>query len=260
MLAQFQASYPVGSLISELLTIYQGKFVVRVSAQVEGVTRATGMAASDSLELAEDQARNRALMVLGMQPLAGAAQSVPSTSQSAENQVQMQAVETAFKPSMKNQSPDATTSGLNDNLAYPSFQASPEAESIPAPAVPANLKENSDAYNDSVLSNSVAPTSQFPEPDAVVENFVTPLVRHSYSLYENPEAVGQIDAEETAVSEPIDLSDAIARTSVELKRLTWSNQQGREYLVKTYGKRSRQELTDEEMLEFLHYLESQPSP
>jgi hypothetical protein len=61
-------------------------------------------------------------------------------------------------------------------------------------------------------------------------------------------------------SEPIDLSDAIARTSVELKRLTWSNQQGREYLLRTYGKRSRQELTDEEMLEFLHYLESQPSP
>jgi hypothetical protein len=68
MLAQFQDRYPTGSLISELLQIYQGKFVVRVSATVEGVTRATGMAAAETLELAEDRARSRALAVLGIQP------------------------------------------------------------------------------------------------------------------------------------------------------------------------------------------------
>lgn len=54
MFAQFQASYPTGGLISELLTIYQGKFVVRVLVQVEGITRATGIAAAETPELAED--------------------------------------------------------------------------------------------------------------------------------------------------------------------------------------------------------------
>jgi hypothetical protein len=70
MLAQFQARYPQSSLISDLLTIYQGKFVVRVSAQVEGVTRATGMAAAETLELAEDRARERAIAVLAVDVIA----------------------------------------------------------------------------------------------------------------------------------------------------------------------------------------------
>jgi len=30
-------------------------------------------------------------------------------------------------------------------------------------------------------------------------------------------------------------------------------------LQKTYGKRSRQELNDDELMDFLHYLETQPS-
>jgi hypothetical protein len=63
-----------------------------------------------------------------------------------------------------------------------------------------------------------------------------------------------------ATSAPIDFSDIIARTNVELKRLGWTNQQGRDYLVQTYGKRSRQLLTDGELLDFLHHLESEPSP
>jgi hypothetical protein len=58
----------------------------------------------------------------------------------------------------------------------------------------------------------------------------------------------------------IDLSDIIAQTDVELQRLGWGVNQGREFLEKTYGKRSRHDLTDEELLEFLLYLETQPSP
>lgn len=59
---------------------------------------------------------------------------------------------------------------------------------------------------------------------------------------------------------PIDLSDIIAQTDVELRRLGWNVAQGREFLEKTYGKRSRHDLTDQELLAFLLYLEMQPSP
>ncbi len=62
------------------------------------------------------------------------------------------------------------------------------------------------------------------------------------------------------VCELPEFSELVARTNVELKRLGWTNQQGRDYLVKTYGKRSRQLLTDAELLDFLHHLESEPSP
>ncbi len=58
----------------------------------------------------------------------------------------------------------------------------------------------------------------------------------------------------------VDLSDIIAKTSVELRRLGWTDVQGREHLEKVYGKRSRQQLTDPELLDFLSYLESQPTP
>ena len=64
---------------------------------------------------------------------------------------------------------------------------------------------------------------------------------------------------ETIALAPIDLSDIIAQTDVELQRLGWGTSQGREFLERTYGKRSRHDLSDEELLEFLLYLESQPS-
>ncbi len=40
-----------------------------------------------------------------------------------------------------------------------------------------------------------------------------------------------------------------------MKRLGWSKRQGREYLIKRYGKRSRLHLTDEELIEFWNYLD-----
>ena len=240
MLPQFQDRYPTGSLISELLTIYQGKFVVRVSAQVEGVLRATGMAASDSLELAEDQARSRALMVLGIQP-ATSAQAVPSDQPGVE-QRQMQSVETELlhqpmEPA--NQSSVFTTIiGLNDPAYSSVSPALPVEESTPAPIVsllPTHVAQESDANGEIMYSTDNGSST-------------------------NPLDSETLATKEMAASEPIDLSDAIARTRVELNRLGWTNQQGREYLQQKYNKRSRQELTDQEMLEFLHYLEFQPSP
>jgi hypothetical protein len=55
-------------------------------------------------------------------------------------------------------------------------------------------------------------------------------------------------------------SDVIARTNSELSRLGWDNKKGRDFLLETYGKRSRQLLTDEELLDFLERLESEPTP
>jgi len=67
-------------------------------------------------------------------------------------------------------------------------------------------------------------------------------------------------ATDSAESESIDFSDLIARTDVELKRLGWTREQGRDYLLNTYGKRSRQLLSESELTAFLRYLEAQPSP
>lgn len=299
MLDQFQVRYPTGSLISELLTIYEGKFVVRVSAQVDGVTRATGMAAAETLELAEDRARSRALAVLATdRSWAGVAGGSggkkeklqhlhqvqdPSFSYGKEKKISAEiagneAQGVAFKaPSFIHEVAPPASSAPPDlfvDSAYSSFSPlTPVEESTPAPAVSPKFKGN-DRF-------AFTPTHLAQEPDAAAENFglmsetengstddlpipfdnVTPLVPPSYSPEDSSGTLGQTGAEtEIVATEPIDLSDAIARTSVELKRLGWSNKEGREFLERTYNKRSRQHLTDEEMLEFLHYLESQPSP
>jgi hypothetical protein len=78
----------------------------------------------------------------------------------------------------------------------------------------------------------------------------------SSSLSQAEKETNTIPASDTS----IDFSEIIAQTNVELKRLGWTNHQGRDYLVQTYGKRSRLELTNEELLDFLQHLEKLPNP
>jgi len=62
------------------------------------------------------------------------------------------------------------------------------------------------------------------------------------------------------MTEPVDLSELFAETDLEIKRLGWTPQQGREFLIETYGKRGRTLLTQEELLDFLRYLKYLPTP
>ncbi|MBN3893346.1 MULTISPECIES: hypothetical protein [unclassified Nostoc] len=39
--------------------------------------------------------------------------------------------------------------------------------------------------------------------------------------------------------EPVNFSEVIAQTDVEMQRLGWTIDQGREHLIKNYGKRSQ---------------------
>jgi hypothetical protein len=58
----------------------------------------------------------------------------------------------------------------------------------------------------------------------------------------------------------VDLSDAIAQTTIEIKRLGWTNDQGRNHLKQHYGVPSRSLLSEDQLLDFLTYLKNQPSP
>lgn len=69
-----------------------------------------------------------------------------------------------------------------------------------------------------------------------------------------------LEATKSAIPEPADRSEEIMRIGIEMKRLGWSTEQGREYLKRTYGKASRSKLDDAELLDFLRYLEIQSSP
>ncbi|MEH1784962.1 MAG: hypothetical protein V7L23_05025 [Nostoc sp.] len=291
MLAQFQSLYPKGSLISELVQIFQGKYIVRASVQIEGVTRATGMAAAETVEAAEDQARTRALIVLGI-----------------TNAPQESVAFTSNPVSPSPQNPSLNTKvGLNEPAAYSSvkdeefvsnqWSAVSDKEISTPPSKGLNIKPevvtssnkqygysnaaplSDDTYSQDLGQNFPVTANRELEFDPPVEsleitfdnqlenqtfptisaNNVTPFTPRSYSPQENV-TTPSVTGKRKKKAEPVDLSDVIAKTDVELQRLGWTPEQGREHLIETYGKRGRTLLTEEELHGFLKYLQSQPDP
>ncbi|QCS50096.1 hypothetical protein FEK30_12020 [Picosynechococcus sp. PCC 11901] len=214
----FRQRYPYGGLISELAAIEHGQFIVRVVVELEGKKLASGLAAAPSVEQAEDQARIRALNLLG----SGA---IPAPAPA--------------KQTMPVQSPPAA----------PVVSAKPApvmAASTPTVATPTNPVSIPSHQNDLPL----------PSPAPVVDQTPEIPLNQPQATPDTSLDLGSAGSSTDA----LDFSEIIARTDVELKRLRWSSEQGRTYLLETYGKRSRQLLSDDELLEFLRYLESQPTP
>ncbi len=259
ILAQFQSLYPTGSLISELVEIYNGKYIVRASVQIDGVTRATGMAAAETPEEAEDQARVRALGVLGITNTSE--KSVANNSQAS----------VAISPR-----------GFDSESTYDAVLNSvPQTETtIPPQTTFVSSDSKTHTYSQD-LDHSFAVTSQ-PEPplDTTVESLgiksgyetenqpltemgssnVTPFPQRSYNTPKEDGETQPATTKKKKKSEPVDQSDDIAKIGVEMQRLSWTIEQGKEHLIKTYGKRSRHLLDPEELCDFLKYLESQPTP
>jgi hypothetical protein len=67
------------------------------------------------------------------------------------------------------------------------------------------------------------------------------------------------DLEDTEPPEPpMDLSDLISQTDVQMQRVGWNQDKGKEYLMKNFRKTSRQQLTAKELHQFLSHLKSLP--
>ncbi|MEE3716111.1 hypothetical protein V2H45_05045 [Tumidithrix elongata RA019] len=59
--------------------------------------------------------------------------------------------------------------------------------------------------------------------------------------------------------QPLSVEDLIAETDVEMKRVGWTEEEGRNYLDWTFYKRSRRQLTLDELKQFLNDLKSLPT-
>lgn len=275
MFAQFRVRYPTGSLISELLTIHHGKFVVRALVQVDGVTKATGMAAADTLEQAEDQARIRALEVMGIH-LSWKGNSEAIDSQVTPSEFPRRSIFSSERQESSNMGQVTTDPSWSTNRIEPSFSER-TGNVTPAKAVTyptksgAELSDNTNWKSDSSVENGeIATTSSGNEIEKTIPfGKVTPLAsrRHDpeIAVVHSPQFGAQTvdtSTEDNSADEPDDLSELIARTNVEIRRLGWTKKQGSDYLQRKYGdgKKTRQDLTKEELADFLEYLESQPNP
>ena len=61
------------------------------------------------------------------------------------------------------------------------------------------------------------------------------------------------------MNKPVDFSEIIVKADLEMERIGWTINKGREHLIQTYGKIGRFLLTEEELLDFLQHLESIPT-
>ncbi|MEL7501791.1 MAG: hypothetical protein AAFN18_04930 [Cyanobacteria bacterium J06554_6] len=240
---KFRQATASGHLTTELLMLHDGAYIVRATLADANGPIATAMAVDTNLDQAEQQAQLKALALLGF------TDSRRSSTESPANQPPAVALAApAPQPEMTPAAPEhpivATASTSNERL--PDEPASPaEAPTTALPAVHPLADDEPPTPNLDTSDEAGMPIDEIPEIEPPAETLVEAL---------SPELLANFDAA------PTDLSDIIAQTDVEMRRLGWTSQQGREYLEKTYQKRSRQQLSDEELLEFLLYLESQSMP
>ncbi|MFQ3617890.1 MAG: hypothetical protein SNJ57_12660 [Cyanobacteriota bacterium] len=295
LLAQFRAAYPAASLIADLLTVQNGRYVVRVSVVMGGLTLATGLAESANIEEAEDRARERSLQALGLHGFGintGAAPvqaAGPVIGQVGGHRPEAIAPSPAPTDVAWNSSPSVLPS---DSLPDAGLPVDGAVSTLP-PIAPASdlateaatLPTESDWDRPDPTDPPLPPEDEL-DASPVVADFYTHISAFDEGAPDDSEPVdlskitkpaSQISAKpsrkksttsspapEPASPDPapatIDFSDILAETDVELRRLGWDAKRGREHLKATYSKRSRQELNETELYDFLDFLKSQPNP
>ena len=242
MFAEFRARYPTGSLVSQMLEFAQGQYVVSVAVRQEGEVLATGMAAAATLEEAEDRARIRALEAFGLVEieydgtvhLLGESTGIAQLSGTSSSQPLLSAGTEAAATT-------AAPTAVSD-IAAPEAIAPPTQNSPPPPGLPP-------------LELDFAPPAPAPTPPA--SSAPAPPRSPQPAPAPVPIPVPEVAPPVTA---PVDLSDAIAQSNVLMKQLGWTKKQGVAHLQANYGKRTRAELTDQELMEFLEHLQTLAEP
>ncbi|MCG9887147.1 MAG: hypothetical protein MH825_16570 [Cyanobacteria bacterium] len=286
MFAEFRAQYPTGSLVSKLIEAANGQYIIRVTVKLGGETVATGMAAAATLEEAEDRARVRALEAFGfvMEDAAGQVYLLQPGDRDPQRAWLLTAVEATAEPGPEmgaiaagQQLPllsmgsaaatvtDALVTSPPTPEPLPTPPPTPAPAPIPAPEPTLEPEPITIAPLDDPLSGEAAPDEpdedwlrEGPEPIApspaiAPEPTPTPPPVQAMPPAPSPPAIA---APPPAPTTPFDLSDVIAKTDTLIKQLRWTRKQGSQHLQATYGKRTRAELTDEELMEFLRYLEA----
>jgi len=253
MLTKFRNLYPQGSILSELIDIDRGVYIVRVSIQINGVTLATGLAGADVVEKAEDNARNRALQTLvledGHLSLNLATKAAPEKITASTIMPQEKIVAATVKSPAKSPVKSPVKSTVINPPEPISLVSEPpvqtKAVSAPEPEpIPEKISEP--------ILDSFEPELPVTILDDREEMLEPPL---ELQPPEENYAIAEPTATETPAEE-FDFNQIRHKIDLEMKRLSWTKEQGRDYLLSTYGKRSRLHLTDDELLEFWHYLET----
>ena len=277
VLAKFRQHYPHGSLIGELIDIDRGTYIVGVSIIVNNIILSTGLAGADTVETAEDLARERAIAALMLD--SGSVNerhnfdSETKTKNDAER-VFPKATPSSSLPDIASEERTNTKNDLVDHDSHSTSLASPENPNISSSS---NKSTSTAPLN---LESEVV--AQIDDDAKIIEEAIDEPSSNSANLFagtSSPDSANNslennnrvftealrsetIDSKTTQVEplEEVNFNEIKHQTDLEIKRLGWTKDDGREFLKSRYGKRSRLQLTDNQLLEFLQYLASQPSP
>ena len=255
MLAKFRQRYPQGSLVSELVQIDRGTFIVKTLVQVGNTVLATALAGADTVEAAEDAARERAIAILFLdshpasnQPTQTFAISPPQPESSSESSSKPKIDSEAKVNESNNESKIVNFSQPQLEISEPSLSIVEDA--IPAPSTPPSPEPKSNPVPK--MSESAPVTSAKNLFGDTFTAEISPTVSVPDNSSNSNSAIAELEA--------MDFNEIKQKTDIEIRRLGWSKDQGKEFLMSHYGKRSRLHLTDEQLLEFLRYLEKLPNP
>jgi hypothetical protein len=262
-LAHLHNTLPMAVLVTELVSHQEGQFAVRAIISVGNQPLVTGLAAHPNIEVAEDRAQERALQKFAdWVPRAG----MGMTNAPIGNIAPLPPA--PFFPPATAPTPTAKPPSLDADLPPTNFSQPVAFTGGMAPSTSADASTGAIADLYSHISSAAPPENTPPEEPAGVDappaeappKSEPPRKKTTAASSSKKGSRKSAEPSPPLVPESVDLSDVIAQTDIELRRLNWTNLQGREYLEQTYDKRSRQELSELELYEFLSYLEEQPTP
>jgi hypothetical protein len=220
MFDRFRQKYPQGSITSSLIQIHNDRYIVSVSIKVDGVILATTLAADEQIQVAEAQATAQALQTLSIDE--------PATWRM----------------------PSAVTE-LSLTQPQPAQISSP-LEDMPAAVA-------------TVEPSSVVPVMDITQPLDTNDLAVTAEPESHLTSNHKKMAIVQEDAaaatyDVVSDEQLLSVTDMIPLINMELKRLAWSREKGRDCIIELYNKRSSSLLSDQELLGLLRYLQAQTVP
>lgn len=256
MFAQFRAQYPQGSVTTEMLAKIDGLHVFRATIKHGDIILGTGTATDPDIEVAEERAVKRALMLAGI-----------SFDRSFDDSYGMQATlmpQQSHRPMAMNASHQAPLPQKHADTLQLTAQSLRSLEQLDITALNPDSKNYADYEHPPQDDHGETLDHDIYQPSDV-EASPKPRKQEKVAKVTQPDSPeppkpSPFPTGTDFGAEPVDMSDAIAQTSVEMERLAWDAVQGRNYLQKTFGKRSRQQLTDTEMLQFLSHLKTLPTP
>ena len=237
MFAQFRSQYPQGRIQTEMLPKIDGLHAFRAIVSEGDAIMGTATAVDSDLEIAEDRAVKRALAIAGL-----------AFDNSFDNNYgkyggRSPMLTQVARESAINSLPSANFNALGSGG---SGQMTEHNDSLPL----THSMQTIQAESAIDYATEYGGNDYLPEADVALSSLSHPTEMTAPSK----PSVPQISPE------PVDLSDAISKIDVEMERLSWTKTQGRDYLVRTFDKKSRQQLTNDELLQFLSHLKSLPTP